>query len=79
MKILAPIRALDELEMLAAPGTHARQNLPYLSSIERLDDFADYRDESWRRRAWFLTERALWSLTEPALWSLVVTLLVTVS
>jgi hypothetical protein len=53
------VYAIYELEMLAAPGTHARQNLPYLSSIERLDDFADYRDESWRRRAWFLTERAL--------------------
>jgi len=53
------VYGIYELEMLVAPNTHARQNLPYLSSIERLDDFIDYRNESWRRRAWFLTERAL--------------------
>ena len=45
-----------ELEMLAGAKT-LRQSLPYVSSVERLRDFADYADVSWRGRAWFLAEQ----------------------
>jgi hypothetical protein len=51
------VYGLLDLEMLA-PSKTVRQDLPYISSIERLDDFHDYAFLPWRGRAWFLAEQS---------------------